>query len=637
MSNMRAQTTFTAVDKFSARVRLMRKNTSRFAQKTQANVARVNRAFTKLMSPLSRLNRMLGGLGVMIGGAALVGVIGGAIRTFADFEQANANVASVLGTTSKHTKALQEDAKRLGATTSFTATQVAELQKEYAKLGFNQSEIINSTEATLNLARATDTELAQAAKQTGSTLRAFGLTSEESGRVAGVLGVATTKAALDMEFFATAMSKVAPISKTAGFSLEETAALFASLADSGFDASTAATSTKNILLMAADSGSELAKAMGGPVTSMEDLVKGFGRVSDSGADLTKMLNLTDKRSVAAFATFIDGRDKMLDFANAMDSPEAKLQAMADAMSDTLQGSVIKLSSAYDGLILSLEDGNGAFSGFIRTTIDATTELLTMLSGTAKSESELTKKEKRIRSIAQTMLKWIKIIGVVIGSLIAIKVATMVVMGAIALYKGVLGVVTAAQWLWNKAMAANPIGLIIVGIIALIAVIVAIIYYWEEWGAVAWAALSLIIAPIGLIISLLIEVWKRWGNITDAFQNGGILSGLLMIGKTILSAVIMPIEQLLKMIGKIPGMGFAAEAAISMRQFREGMFASEQPSQIPERPLILNNRADESRNIIDRITTNNARVDLNVNDPNNRVSAESNSDFVTIRREPSFAM
>lgn len=57
--------------------------------------------------------------------------------------------------------------------------------------------------------------------------------------------------------------------------------------------------------------------------------------------------------------------------------------------------------------------------------------------------------------------------------------------------GVVGVVTAAQWLWNAAMAANPIGLIIITIAALVA---AGVYLWTHTGELrsrmvaAWSGL-----------------------------------------------------------------------------------------------------------------------------------------------------
>jgi len=50
----------------------------------------------------------------------------------------------------------------------------------------------------------------------------------------------------------------------------------------------------------------------------------------------------------------------------------------------------------------------------------------------------------------------------------------------------IGFVTAAQWLWNAAMMANPIGIIVAGIIALIAVIVALIMWFNRETAEAKA-------------------------------------------------------------------------------------------------------------------------------------------------------
>lgn len=56
--------------------------------------------------------------------------------------------------------------------------------------------------------------------------------------------------------------------------------------------------------------------------------------------------------------------------------------------------------------------------------------------------------------------------------------TLGVLGAI------IGVITLAQWAWNAAMLANPIGLIIVGIAALVAAIVFCITHWDKIKAKA---------------------------------------------------------------------------------------------------------------------------------------------------------
>ena len=94
-------------------------------------------------------------------------------------------------------KALSQDAKRLGASTRFTATQVSKLQKEYAKLGFSQKQILNLTKATLELATATNTDLARAAEVVGNTLRAFSLDASETQRVVDVMAKSFNESSLE--------------------------------------------------------------------------------------------------------------------------------------------------------------------------------------------------------------------------------------------------------------------------------------------------------------------------------------------------------------------------------------------------------------------------------------------------------
>jgi hypothetical protein len=92
-------------------------------------------------------------------------------NVFRDFELEMAKVKAVSGATSDEFKALSDNAKELGRSTIFSAREVAGLQLEFAKLGFTAKQITGVTEATLNLAQASGTDLARAAEVAGSTLR----------------------------------------------------------------------------------------------------------------------------------------------------------------------------------------------------------------------------------------------------------------------------------------------------------------------------------------------------------------------------------------------------------------------------------------------------------------------------------
>ncbi len=126
---------FKAIDKYTAPVRKMQSATSRFAAVAETSVIRAERGFRRMMSPVRRLNRMLGGFGLLIGGSLFIGAVTSAVNVFKDFEQANAVVASVMSNaTQPELKALQEDAKRLGATTAKSATEEVQLQEAYARI-----------------------------------------------------------------------------------------------------------------------------------------------------------------------------------------------------------------------------------------------------------------------------------------------------------------------------------------------------------------------------------------------------------------------------------------------------------------------------------------------------------------------
>lgn len=389
------------------------KLTKRFQEaKTQAN------SLSKSLNDIKTPNT--GGLGGMLGGfdaksmatslvgfgtaagAAMMAVnglkeaIAGNIRTAMDFEQANANLASVLGTTRDNITMLTEDAKQLGATTQFTASEVTSLQTELAKLGFSQDEIKNSTAGILNFSAATGTDLASAAKLAGASLRAFNLNAKEMDRVVSTMAVATTKSALDFEYLNSAMSTIAPVANQFGFSIEDVSALLGTLANSGFDASSAATATRNILLMLADSSSKLSTELGRPVTSLDDLSEALQELQARGVDLGEMFELTDKRSVAAFATFVQGSDKLIELRNSVTDCNDALKTMVDERMDTMEGSLKKLSSAWEGLNLAINSDNG----LLRDVTDALTEVIGGLTSCVNVVNEFKEATKETGSAAQ---------------------------------------------------------------------------------------------------------------------------------------------------------------------------------------------------------------------------------------------
>lgn len=681
-------TIYKAIDQQSAVFVRMGRNMQNFAYKAETSLNRLEWQMRRLQAPVTGLIRKFGQLGVVLGATALIGIVGGAIKIFSDFEQSNANLAAVLGISIDKTAVLSQRAKELGASTAFTAAQVSDLQTEYAKLGFSEKEILGATGATLSLAAATKTELAQAAVQVGSAIRAFNLDASEAARVSDVYAAAISKSALDMEKLDAAMSTVAPVAAKFGFSIEDTVALLGKLIDAGFDASTAATSTRNILLNLADSNGKLAKSLGRPERNLHGLVKGLYTLNERGVDLGKTLELTDKRSVAAFNTFLGGATDIMKLSLELQRAEGAADEMAEKMLDTLGGSIKILQSAYEGFILSMEDGRGPYSETLKDITRVAAEMLALAGGNEKAAATLSDAELRIRTLATTALGFIKVLLKLIAVYAALRVIIWLSRAALVAYNVILGITTAlqnksalyligntiaykayravviattaiqwlwsnavkaataAQWLWNAAITANPLGIIIIAVGALIGLIAAVITHWDSWGK----TVSLFLGPLGAVINLIQSFRRNWDLIKKAFTEGGIIEGIKMIGKTILDSMLSPLQHLLELAAKLPGkMGdWASAGAEKLNNFRSRLgvnmdddsgdpASSKEPVSIAgidsggegvTSPEVLN-----SKILQETITKQQQNVKIDIADKTGRASVESDNDLASVNVTP----
>lgn len=347
------------------------KKLSAEVQKTKARLKELNSQAGQTKSALEKLSSVKAG--ALAAFAAIAGAIRGVAKAFQkimDFEQANANLSTIIGKNVKDIEALTYSAMELGRTTEYTASQVTLLQTELAKLGFKENSIMDMQEAVLHFATAIGTTLPEAAAMAGATLRMFGLSAKDTEDTLSVLTAGANNSALSFTYYQTAMATVGPVAKTFGFSLRDTVALLGTLANAGFDASSAATATRNILLNLADSSGKLAVALGKPVSTFPELMDGLKTLKAQGVDLNTTLELTDKRSVSAFNTFLDGADAALNLRDSLDDVNGVLKKTEEERINTVEGSVKLLQSAWEGLILSFKDS----SGVIKDTIDWLTKL-----------------------------------------------------------------------------------------------------------------------------------------------------------------------------------------------------------------------------------------------------------------------
>jgi len=342
-------------------------------------------------------------IGIVVGAFRLIGrTIGSFISTFTEFEFVMAKVHAVSGATSEEFKKLTASAEELGRTTFYTASQVGELQLAYSKLGFTAREINQASEATINLATATGSDLQRASQVAGATIRGFGLDASETGRVVDVMAVSFASSAMDIEKWSTSMTKVAPIAQSAGFSIEDTAAMMSKLTDAGIEASIAGTSLRNILLKMQDPTSALSQSFGGTIHSLDELVPAMEKFVLEGGSMADVMEVVDIRQAAAFETLLMSSDSILQYRDNLQDANGEGARMAAMVGDTLQGSFLKVKSAVQGVSISIMKN---FSGALKDNMVRLASWLNML---AKHPSRL-----------KDVIFWIKatvraILSVVVG-------------------------------------------------------------------------------------------------------------------------------------------------------------------------------------------------------------------------------
>ena len=202
------------------------------------------------------------GIGVVVLGlGSLVAGLGSVISKSTEFEKALSTLEAVSGSSSNEMTQLSDLAKELGSTTAFTASQVVELQTELAKLGFKTSDISNATGAILDLAASLEVGLGEAAEFSGSLVKSFGLTTEETARVVDVMAKSTSSSALNFEGLRESLKLVAPVAKATDVSIERTTALLGVLADRGLKGSIAGTGLGQTFVELNKKGLTLEQAM----------------------------------------------------------------------------------------------------------------------------------------------------------------------------------------------------------------------------------------------------------------------------------------------------------------------------------------------------------------------------------------
>lgn len=311
-------------------------------------------------------------------------------KTFASFESQMARVKALTGATEDQFTRLEREAKRLGASTVFSASQAAEAMSYFALAGFDVDQILGSIGPTLDLAAAGQIEIAQAADIAAKVMAGMGLSAEELGGAVDVMAKAMTTANTDLTMLGDAFKFVGPVAKAAGISLEEITAAIQLLSNAGIQGEMAGSSLRGILLSltspSAAAEAEL-KRLGvritdeaGNVRSLADILADLeGSLSGvgSGEKLRVLGTIFPARQAAGAAELVaQGADRLRDATAELGDATGTASRIAGTQLDTLKGDATILMSALEGVAIAVGE---AFGTELRSAIRGVTSFLSALS------------------------------------------------------------------------------------------------------------------------------------------------------------------------------------------------------------------------------------------------------------------
>lgn len=298
-------------------------------------------------------------------GRTMTNAIQAPIQEYIEFDDTMRMVAQRSQATAGDLMVLRDTAMDLGRRTSFTAQQVAGAMRNMATAGFAPHQIDMMTGSILNLARATGTDLPEAAKVASVLMRQFKLDASDMAHITDVITHASNNSMLTVEKMGTAFAKFGPVASELGVSLEEAAAGAMLLANTGAEASTIGTGLRRILTTNAAKVKELDALFGGESFADEKgrfkgLIRSFEIIDRQISGLTdveraeKLNKAFSLLGITAATSMARGTKEMLaEYEKMRDSVEGIAAKGAEFLDEGLGGGFRRMISAWEGLKLSI--------------------------------------------------------------------------------------------------------------------------------------------------------------------------------------------------------------------------------------------------------------------------------------------
>ena len=345
------------------------------------------------------------------------------LKSAADFEAGMNKVKALTGASGDELKALEKQAKTLGRTTQFSASQAADAMGFLGMAGFQANEILGAMPGTLELAASAQLDLGSSADIVSNILTGYGLKVEDLTRVNDVLVKSFTSANTDLVQLGQAMKFAGPVASGVGLKFEETAAALGLMGNAGFQAGLAGTALRGAIVKMLNPTGEAGAVIDKLGLSFVDstgklrpLVEIIKQLEEKGVSTAEIMKLFGQRAGPAMQALVSqGSDALEAFTATLEKSGGTASKIAAVQMEGLAGGMRALRSAFEGFMLAI-----AQSG--------------LLEWATQFAKKMTGIVQRLAETNPAFLKWgtvIALAAAAVGPLLVVMGSLMVVIGALA--------------------------------------------------------------------------------------------------------------------------------------------------------------------------------------------------------------
>lgn len=661
-------TIFSAIDKISAPVRAMQNSVSTFASKTASGFAQADRVLNRFTPVLSETSKQLLSFAqtAVIAGA-IVGGITFSANSLMEYEKSVASFRTIVSDVSDQEFAkFQTGINNVAKETKKSSIEVAQAYEKIAGLNATFAEspegIERVTKAVITLSKASGDELGPSAESLIGIMNQFNFAADQADRTINVLAAGAGVGAASITQTAESFVNFGSVAKGANITLEQSVGLIQTLGKFSVFGAEAGTKLRGSVLKLQQAGVGYKSGQFQINDALEEARQKVDKLKTAKEKDAAILKMFGAENIATGKILLGNIETFKKYTEGVTGTSAA-QTQAEIRSNTLSEKVNELKASWVNLITGTSKAGGAMDklkkiiGFVADHLEQIVDIggKVLLFFAAWKTAMLVGKAAMIayRAVSNALF---------LHDMIKYTASTTGLTYAQSAQAVITNSLTTSQLGLNAAMAANPIGIVVIALAALAAAVYAVYDAYKQLEAIAKkeAEHKKAIKDESFAVQDLEKKYLALGKSKEEARKAALAeskTALINELKDVQTGLSSPVQaerdKAMEKFNVLSGKAEAIKDPNKAFNFAGNRYTNSEdlstmvakinpepgPSVAPvdwlnlssQKPAVNSKEEARKASVNDMITqTNNAKVDINIKAPEGVADAKTDNNFVTIK-------